>query len=117
MTDLNITKRVNRMRRHDRVRAKVSGTADRPRISVFKSNQHVIVQAVDDVAHVTIASATDAMTKKGTKTERASATGTALAKLLVAKKIKHAVFDVGGFKYHGRLNAVADGVREGGVKI
>jgi large subunit ribosomal protein L18 len=116
MTDLNIAKRVNRMRRHDRVRAKVSGTAVRPRISVFKSNQHVIAQAVDDVAHITIASVTDAK-KKGTKTERALAAGTALAKLLEAKKVKHAVFDAGGFKYHGRVKAVADGLREGGIKI
>ena len=105
------------MRRHTRVRAKIAGTDVRPRIAVFKSNQHVIVQAIDDVAHTTIVSATDAAVKKGTKTERALHTGKAVAKLLEAKKIDNAVFDTGGFKYHGRIKAVADGLRDGGIKI
>lgn len=117
MTDINIKKRINRTRRHARTRAKVSGTAERPRIAVFKSNQYTYAQAVDDVARRVIASANDRTAKKGTKTERAQATGVALAKRLNEKNIATAVFDAGGFRYHGRVKAVADALRENGMKL
>ena len=97
MTDINITKRVNRDRRHARTRAKVSGTAERPRVAVFKSNQHVFIQAIDDTAGRTLASGTE---------------GKAFADTMKKKGITTAVFDVSGFKYHGRVKEVADALRE-----
>lgn len=111
------TKRTNRIRRHQRVRAKVSGTAERPRVVVFKSNRWTYAQAIDDVACVTIASVNDRAAKKGTKTERAATLGAKLAEALKAKKITTVVFDKGGFAYHGRVKAVADGLREGGIRV
>ncbi len=118
MPSIHKIKRTNRIRRHARIRAKVSGTAERPRIAVFKANQHVYVQAIDDVAAKTLAAVNDAQAaKKGTKTDKAGAAGKALAELLKKKGIAVAVFDVGGFKYHGRVKAVAEGLREGGIKI
>jgi large subunit ribosomal protein L18 len=117
MTHAKQTKLTRRDRRHRRIRAKVSGTAERPRIAVFKSAGRTTAQAVDDDKRITIASATSADAKKGTKTERASAAGESLAKALKAKKVDAAVFDTGGFKYHGRVKAVAEGLRAGGIKI
>ncbi len=118
MTDINITKRINRDRRHARNRAKVSGTAERPRVTVFKSNVHVYAQAVDDVTSTTIAAVNDKQLKKGgTKTERASAAGKKLAELLKAKGVASVVFDKAGFTYHGRIRAVADALREGGITV
>lgn len=111
------TKRTNRIRRHTRVRARVSGTAERPRVVVFKSNRWTYAQAVDDVACTTLASVSDRAAKKGTKTERASVLGHDLAKLLKAKHIEAAVFDKAGFKYHGRVKAIADGLRDGGIRV
>lgn len=117
MTDPNITKRTNRIRRHARVRAKISGTAERPRVAVFKSNMHVYAQAIDDTASKTLAAVNDAQFRKGAKTERAAAAGKKLAELLVKQGIKAAVFDVSGFKYHGRIKAVAEGLRAGGITV
>ena len=111
------TKRTNRIRRHRRVRARVSGTAERPRVVVFKSNRWTYAQAVDDVAHKTLASVNDRSAKKDTKTERAAVLGAKLAESLQAKKIDTAVFDKGGFAYHGRVKAVADGLRKGGIRV
>lgn len=117
MTSTHANKRTNRIRRHTRIRAKISGTAERPRIAVFKANQHVYVQAIDDTTSKTVAAINDAAIKKGTKTERAMAAGKTLAELLKKQGIAKAVFDVGGFKYHGRVRAVAEGVREGGITV
>jgi large subunit ribosomal protein L18 len=118
MTDINVTKRANRIRRHARVRAKISGTAERPRVAVFKSNTHLYAQAIDDTTSKTIAAVNAAQAaKKGTKTERAKVVGTKLAELLTKAGIKVAVFDVSGFKYHGRVKAVAEGLREGGITV
>ncbi|HUO75756.1 MAG TPA: 50S ribosomal protein L18 [Candidatus Paceibacterota bacterium] len=103
--------------RHARVRAKISGTAERPRVVVFKSNRWTYAQAIDDVACKTVASVSDRAAKKGTKTERAAALGTKLAELLKTAKIASVVFDKGGFAYHGRVKAVADGLREGGIRV
>lgn len=115
--DVNITKRVNRIRRHARIRAKISGTADRPRVAIFKSNAAVYAQAIDDVTNKTVAAVNDAQFKKGTKTERAAQAGKKLAELLSKAGVKAAVFDVSGFKYHGRVKAVAEGLREGGITV
>ena len=120
MTDINIHKQMSRKRRHARVRAKISGTADRPRIAVFKSNRGVYAQAIDDVARTTIAAVNDVMLKKTakkTKKDMAQAAGAALAELLVKKGITRAVFDASGFAYQGRVQAVADALREGGITV
>ena len=110
------SKRINRQRRHARIRAKVSGTAQKPRVAVFRSSQHITAQAVDDVARRTIVSVSDTA-GKGTKTERALDAGKRLAKLLKGAGVETVVFDKGGFTYHGRVKAVADGLREGGITV
>ena len=119
--DKNKAKKVNKIKRHKRVRAKIQGTAQRPRISVFKSNKHIFVQAIDDTAGKTIVSnlikPKGKTTLKGTKTEIAETIGTKIAEKIKEKGISEAVFDRGGFKFHGRVKAVADGLRKGGIKI
>ncbi|MEK7638407.1 MAG: 50S ribosomal protein L18 [Patescibacteria group bacterium] len=118
MTDINITKRVNRTRRHIRGRAKIAGTAERPRVTVFKSNVHVYVQAIDDATGKTIAAVSDAQLKKaGTKTEHAAEAGKKLAGLLKEKGVTVVIFDKAGFKYHGRIQAVAEALRAGGITV
>ena len=118
MTDINISKRTNRARRHARGRAKLVGTAQRPRVAVFKSNTYVYVQAIDDVSHKTLVAVNDAhVAKKGTKTERAALAGKKLAELLQEKKVKTVIFDKSGFTYHGRIKAVADALREAGIIV
>jgi len=102
--------------RHKRVRAKVTGTAERPRLSVFRSNKYVFLQLVDDSKGNTLVSMSDHKIKKKTaKTEKAKEAGKELAKLAKAKKIEKVVFDRGGYKYHGRVKAAADAAREGGL--
>ena len=104
--------------RHKRVRAKIKGTNERPRLSVFKSNKYIALQLIDDVTGKTIVSVSDSQEKgKGTKTDKAKTAGKKLAELALAKKIKEVVFDKGGYKYHGRVKAVAEGAREGGLKF
>ena len=107
-----------RNRRHARVRAKISGTAKRPRISVSKSLSHIYVQAIDDVAGKTLLSVRDTEVKAGkNKVETAFSVGKLLGQKVLEKKISESVFDKGMFKYHGRVKAVADGAREAGLKI
>lgn len=104
--------------RHKRVRAKVAGTAECPRLSVFRSNKHVFLQLVDDSKGKTLVSMSDyKIKKKIAKTDRAKETGKELAKLAKEKKIKKVVFDRGGYKYHGRVKAAADAAREEGLKF
>lgn len=105
--------------RAKRVRAKVFGTALRPRLSVKRSLKHIQVQAIDDNSSKTILFATDMelKTKKGTGIEKAKQVGLLLAKKLIDKKIKKVVFDRKGYKYHGRVKALADGIREGGLEF
>ncbi len=118
MTDINISKRNNRSRRHARGRAKLAGTADRPRVTVFKSNTHVYAQAIDDVTGKTLAAVNDAhVAKKGTKTERAAIAGTKLAEMLKEQKIATVIFDKAGFTYHGRIKAVAEALRAAGITV
>ena len=110
-----------RKRRHVRVRAKVSGSAQRPRLNVFRSSAHIYVQLIDDVAGRTIAAASDlepsVSEKGGAKTERASAVGALIAERAKDAGITSVVFDRGGFLYHGRVKAVADAAREGGLEF
>ena len=115
------TKQQHRISRHKRVRAKVIGTAERPRVSVFKSNQHIFVQFIDDDAKKTILSSKTVSSKKtkakGSKSEIAAKIGEILAEKAKEAGIKEAIFDRGGFKYHGRVKAVAEGLRKGGIKL
>lgn len=106
-------------RRHLRVRAKISGTAAIPRLSVYRSLKHIFVQLIDDVNGRTLAAVKDTDIKgaKMTKTEVAAAVGKLLAEKAQAAKISQAVFDRGQFKYHGRVKAVAEAAREAGLKI
>jgi len=103
--------------RHKRVRAKVLGTSERPRVSVFKSNRHVFAQIIDDVSGKTIVSSKVDSKAKGRKVEVAAKIGEMLAEKAKEVGIKEAIFDRGGFKYHGRVKALADGIRKGGLKI
>ena len=111
------TKRTARLRRHTRVRKKVSGSAERPRLAVFRSNRHIYVQLIDDVAATTIAAASDTEVKGDSPIEKAKAVGGLIASRAKDAGIETAVFDRGGFQYHGRVAAVADGAREGGLQI
>lgn len=108
-------KNYQRMRRHNRIRAKVSGTALIPRLAVFRSAKHVTAQLIDDVAGVTLASANDVALKTGSKVEAAQAVGKDIAAKAKEKKITKVVFDRGGFLYAGRVKALADSAREGGL--
>ena len=113
---MKITKKQSRVRRHARVRSKISGTSEMPRVSVFRSNAHIYVQVIDDVAHKTLVGMSD-KNLKGTKSERAFALGKTIAESIMKNGTKIALFDRGGYKYHGRVQNVAAGLREAGLKI
>ena len=109
-----------RERRHRRIRGKVAGTAERPRLAVFRSNKGIFAQLVDDESGRTIAGASWLGVKKsfkGTKTEQAAEVGKALAEVAKKAGIESVVFDRGGYLYHGRVKALAEGAREGGLKF
>jgi large subunit ribosomal protein L18 len=108
-----------RLRRHRRVRGKVSGTAERPRLVVFRSNRGIFAQLVDDESRRTLASASwlGQRSFKGTKTEQAAEVGKALAQAAMNAGVKHCVFDRAGYLYHGRVKALAEGAREGGLRF
>jgi large subunit ribosomal protein L18 len=113
------TPRQLRERRHRRVRGKVSGTAERPRLAVFRSNLGISAQLVDDLGGKTVAAATwQQLTKfKGSKTEQAKEVGKLLAANGKQAGVETCVFDRGGYLYHGRVKALAEGAREGGLKF
>ena len=109
-----------RLKRHKRVRAKISGTAARPRLCVYRSNAHISAQIIDDVACVTLVSAsTQEKDFEGIGSDQAAArkVGALLAEKAQAKGITEVVFDRGGYLYHGRVSELADGAREGGLKF
>ena len=115
-----LTVREARLRRHRRVRGKVKGTAERPRLAVFRSNRGVEAQLIDDDAARTVASATWlALPKsfKGNKSEQAAEVGKRLAAAAKQAGVETCVFDRGGYLYHGRVKALADAAREGGLKF
>jgi len=103
--------------RHNRIRGKVSGTAECPRLAVFKSNKYISVQAIDDKAGKTLASATSQNISKGTPLEKASEVGVKLGKSLKAAKLEKAVFDRGGYKFTGQVKAIAEGARAEGIQV
>ena len=107
-----------RLKRHRRIRGKISGTAERPRLSIFRSNKNIYAQLIDDVAGVTLASAStldENVSEDATKVEQATAVGKAIAEAAKAKNISTVVFDRSGYLYHGRIQALADAARENGL--
>jgi len=115
-----LTTRQARARRHRRVRGKVSGTAERPRLAVFRSNVGIYGQLIDDLEGKTLASASwRGLPKnfKGTKTEQAAEVGKQLAAAAKSAGIETCVFDRAGYLYHGRVKALAEGAREGGLRF
>lgn len=112
--------RERRVRRHRSIRKRVTGSTERPRLSVFRSSAHIHVQIIDDAHGITLVAATSleaAVAKSGPKVERARAVGQLVAERAKAKGITRVVFDRGGFLYHGRIKAVADGARAGGLEF
>jgi large subunit ribosomal protein L18 len=106
-----------KIRLKKKIRTKVSGTKERPRLSVFRSNQFIYAQIIDDATGTTLVSASDMTATKGTKTERGIAVGAEVAKSAIAKGIKTVVFDRNGFKYTGRIKALADSARTAGLQF
>ncbi|HEX9817748.1 MAG TPA: 50S ribosomal protein L18 [Patescibacteria group bacterium] len=103
-----------------RIRGKLFGTASRPRLTVFRSNQHLYLQVIDDEAQRTLVATSDVGKKtmlKGTKTQRATQLTENFLPLLQKKGIKVLIFDRGSYKYHGRVKAIAEALREGGIKV
>lgn len=118
-----LDKNTDRLARHARVRKKIGGTAERPRFDVYRSNMHIYVQVIDDVAGKTLAAASTVekeigkMVEAKSKTEAAKIVGAEAAKRAIAAGITEVVFDRGGYIYTGRVAAVADGAREAGLKF
>jgi large subunit ribosomal protein L18 len=116
-----LDKNATRKKRHARVRAKLSGTEARPRLNVFRSNQHIYAQVIDDVNGVTIASASTLDKEIGLEStgnvDAAVKVGELVAKRAVEKGVKAVVFDRGGYLYHGRVKALADAARENGLEF
>lgn len=106
-----------RERRHRRVRAKVSGTTERPRLSVFKSNTRLVAQIIDDAKGITLAAVSSSSEKAKTPRERAEAAAKSLAKMAGEKGVKKVVFDRGGFQYIGTIKAFADAARAAGLEF
>lgn len=115
------TKAVRRQKIRYRIRKKVAGTAERPRLAVFRSNKEIYAQLIDDVAGHTVCAASSAdkqgKSLTGTKTEKAKAIGKRIAEQAAAKGISSVSFDRGGYLYHGRVKALAEGAREGGLQF
>jgi large subunit ribosomal protein L18 len=116
-----LAKEEGRDRRKRSIRKKISGSTERPRISVFRSSKHIYVQAIDDSQGTTLATAST-LTEglkglEGTKSDDAKAVGAAIAKALIAKGIEAVTFDRNGYLYHGRVKALAEGAREAGLKF
>lgn len=114
-----VSRNAVRVRKHERVRAKISGTSSCPRLVVFRSNKHIEAQIIDDVKGVTLASASSVQLKltNGNNVEGAKVVGAKIAEVAASKKIKNVVFDRGGYIYHGRVAALAEAAREGGLKF
>lgn len=112
-----IEKQTKRARRHDRIRSRVTGTATKPRLAVFKSNRYVYAQLINDEAGTTLAAADSRAQKGATMMERSAAVGKIIAETAKKAGIEKIVFDRGGFQYQGVIAALADGAREGGLQF
>ena len=107
-----------RTRRHARVRRKIAGTSERPRLAVYRSNRHIYAQVIDDVAGRTLAAASTLVEGNGEDPKaKAKAVGVQVAEKAKAAGVTRVTFDRGGFRYHGRVQALADGAREGGLEF
>ena len=114
----NMKRQSTRKTRHKRIKAAIKNNSNRLRLSVFRSNRYVFAQIIDDAKGVTLVSAGDLKSKgKTKKTESAKSVGLELAKMAKSKKIETVAFDRGGYKYQGRVRALAEGAREGGLKF
>ncbi len=109
------SKNSKRKRIHTRIRKKIKGTASRPRLAVYRSNKAIYCQLIDDLSGHTLASASSITVESGNKVEQATAVGKMLAEKAKAASIDSVIFDRGGYLYHGRVKALADGAREGGL--
>jgi len=117
MLSWNFKKIANRKIRHRRIRGKIHGTAEKPRLFVFRSHKHIYAQLIDDDKGVVVASASDlGLSLKG-KIKSAEAVGKTIAEKAQSIDKKEVIFDRGGYKYHGRIKAVAEGARSGGLKF
>lgn len=114
MVKVNLNKKIAKKRR---IGSKIKGTADRPRISVFRSNKYIYAQAIDDEKRITIASSSSLKLAKERKTDQAKKVGLDLGEKLLKKNIKEAVFDRNIYVYKGRVKAVAEGLRESGIEV
>jgi len=112
-----LAKFVKRLQRQQRIRAKISGTASRPRLSIYRSNTNIYAQLIDDVSGKTLCSASDIKVQDGTKSQKAGKVGEEIATKAKALKIDTIVFDRGGFAYHGRVKALADAARSAGLQF
>ena len=112
-----VNKELRRRKIHDKIRSKINGTSEMPRMSVYRSNKQIYVQLIDDVNGNTLASASSKDITTGSKSEVSKLVGKAIAELATSKGIANVVFDRGGFLYHGRIKALADAVREAGLKF
>ena len=112
-----ISKIARRNKIKTRIRGKISGTAERPRMSVFRSNKAIYVQVIDDLSGTTLAAASSKGISEGTKVEIAAKVGEEIAKKAVEKGIAEVVFDRNGYLYHGRVKSLADAARKGGLKF
>lgn len=116
-----LNKKESRKKRHRSLRKRISGTSERPRLAVFRSTRHIYAQVIDDMVQKTLVSAADIeealRTSKAPKKDRAKQVGAAVAKKCLEKGISQVVFDRAGYKYHGRISALADGAREAGLKF
>ncbi len=115
--DKNKEKKIRDDRRHRKIRTKISGTTTRPRLNVFRSNKGMFVQIIDDLKGITLVSASSSEVKAKTKTDNSLELGKLIAKKAKDNKIESVVFDRGAYRYHGRVKAVADGAREGGLNF
>lgn len=119
---MKVSKKEKKERRHRRVRAKIKGTSERPRLSIFRSNRHLWAQLIDDTRGNTLVSANSKESagkqkKSSPSLKKAEDLGRTIAERALKKKIGKAVFDRGGYKYHGLVKAVAEGARKGGLKF
>lgn len=114
-------RRVARVKRHLRLRKKLRGSSERPRMSIFRSEKHIYAQVIDDFSHKVLCQTStlnkELKLKKGCNIEAATKVGSAIAKKALANKINRVVFDVGGCKYHGRIKALAEAARKGGLQF
>ena len=124
MADKSYTKIESRLRRHGHILKTMRGTAERPRLVIFRSNKHIYAQVVDDLTRTTLFSAStltpairDEVAKAKGKKEKAALVGKHLAEIAKSKDVTRIVFDRGGYLYHGRVKALADGAREGGLQF